>query len=210
MKAMMMAVVAATVAAQAALAPAADAKGLGGVGVGIGVGVGLGLLMHSMNRQPTYAPRHRYVDPREAEMRRRQAIARQRAVEVQKAKAEAAAAARAKAAAEAKAKVAAAGKQNALADATDTIPPQSEVPKGQTADATLSTALVASDVARTTDAAEAPVTPVTAADVTKSREDDTKAPQTNVATTSKSKVSKVADCRKFVPSVGMTITVPCN
>jgi len=184
MKKLMIAAVAATVALQASFVPAAEARGLG-LGVGLGVGLGAGLLMGQMQRQHAMQQQQMY------EAKRRQEIARMRAAEMQRQKAAAIAEARAKAVAEAKAKAEAEAKAK-LADGGELPVPAGKPPANQTADATVSSALVAADTTR--------LAAQTGGNATEIGEEPAKG---------KGK-TKIADCRKFVPSVGMTINVPCN
>jgi colicin import membrane protein len=188
MKKLMIAAVAATVALQASFAPAAEARGLG-LGVGLGVGLGAGLLMGQMQRQQAMQQQQMY------EAKRRQEIARMRAAEMQRQKAAAIAEARAKAVAEAKAKAEAEAKAK-LADGGELPTPAGKTPVNQTADATVSSALVAADTTL--------LKAKTGGNATEIADEPAKATGNGKGKT------KIADCRKFVPSVGMTINVPCN
>lgn len=196
MKKFMIATVALAVAAQTTFVPAAQAGGRG-IGIGLGVGLGAGLLLGHMQQQ-AYAreqmQRQQAMRAMQAQkMRQMQAMAeakaRAEAGARMQAEAKARAVAEAKAKAEAEAKLKAEAKAKAEAEArlagAEPAPPPGKQPANQKADATLSSALVATEATRPVDEARI----------------EEPAPKGK---------TKVADCRKFVPSLGMTITVPCN
>lgn len=169
-------------AASLAITPAAEA-GMRGVGLGLGVGLGTGLLVGAMQQQAMAA--------QQAEMQKRMMAAKAAEMQRQKAKMMAAAKAQAEAKArmeaEARTKAAAEAKAKAIADANDIPPPApGKLPADQKADVTASTALVRTETGTST------------------------APDLKTEEPKSSKGTKTADCRKFVPSVGMTINVPCN
>lgn len=205
---LLIALVAAAMAATAFTAPPASA------GVRIGFGFPIGMMMAKPSHGPSYNRGYRRSQAAGSAYKRKKAYAASRAS--QRAKIAGAQRARAVARANARAEKLAAARAAAARNNAGKGEDKTEA-KADTA--TTSTTSTTTGISEPKPLAPAPVTPpggpvattvepaMVQTTATMSVPDK---PAETTAKTSEPEPAKKADCKKFVPSVGLTITVPCN